>query len=398
MISRDLIEDVIDEWTETISKENIVHRDIAESAEKSLEMEEVTVITGVRRAGKTFVLYEMQRAHGGLYINFEDERLTGFSTEDFDKLADIVKARREKILYLDEVQEVRGWEKFAHRIHRKIKIVVTGSNSALLTSDYAKALVGRTVTYQIYPLSYGEFLRFRSLKPERETLMEYVKKGGFPRVVLTGQSSLIKEYFERIIFRDVVPRSNIEHPESLRTMAVYLLSNVGKEFSYRSLTAVTGLKHENTVKEYLAILRNAYLLEMINRYSPSLKAQATYGKKVYGADTGFAAIGLRIGEDMGRLLENAVYLHLKRKNEIYYAKNGKEVDFVVTEGLKPVRLVNVAYAAEEPKTLKREIGSLKYFAERIGGRPELVTVYPVKPQKGVEMRLAHRYLLELSAV
>lgn len=396
MISRDLIEDVIDGWTESISMENVVHRDIVERVEKSLTIEEVTVITGVRRSGKTFVLYEMQRAHGGIYINFEDERLVGFSSEDFDRIADIAKERGEKILYLDEVQEVPGWEKFAHRIHRRIKIVVTGSNSALLTSDYAKALVGRTLTYQVSPLSYGEYLRFLSLKPKRETLMDYVKKGGFPRVVLTGQLSLIKEYFERIIFRDIVPRSNIEHPEALRTLAVYLLSNVGKEFSYRSLTAVSGLKHENTVKEYLAILRNAYLLEMINRYSPSLKVQATYGKKAYGADTGFATIGRRIGEDAGRLLENAVYLHLRRGNEIYYARNGKEVDFVVTEGLRPVRLVNVAYTAEEPETLKREINSLKYFSERIGGQPELVTVYPVRPQEGVEMRLAHRYLLELS--
>ena len=395
MISRDLLEDVIDGWADTISREKIVHRDIAERIEESLAMEEVTVITGVRRSGKTFILYGMQRAHGGIYINFEDERLIGFSSEDFDKLADIMKKREEKILYLDEVQEASGWEKFAHRIHRRIKIVVTGSNSALLASDYASALVGRTVTYQVYPLSYGEYLRFRSMKPERETLMDYVTKGGFPRVVLTGRPSLVKEYFERIIFRDIVPRSGIEHPESLRNLAVYLLSNVGKEFSYRSLTTVSGLKHENTVKEYIAILRNAYLLEMISRYSRSIKAQATYGKKVYGADTGFATIGRRLGEDTGRLLENAVYLHLMRKNGIYYARNGKEVDFVVTEGLKPVRLVNVAYMAEDPETLRREISSLRYFAERLGGRPELVTVYPVKPQEGIDTRLAHRYLLEL---
>ena len=394
MISRDLLEDVIDEWEEAISEEKIVHRDITGQIEESLGMEEVTVITGVRRAGKTFALYELHGIHGGIYINFEDERLIGFSTEDFERVLDIARARGERILYFDEVQEVSGWEKFAHRIHKKMKMVVTGSNSALLTSDYARALVGRTITYRMQPLSYGEYLRFLSLKPELETLMNYVKSGGFPRVVLTGQLSLIKEYFERIIFRDIVPRSGIEHPESLRNLAVYLLSNVGKEFSYRSLTAVSGLKHENTVKEYIALLRNAYLLDMISRYSPSLKAQVTYGKKVYVADTGFATIGRRVGEDTGRLLENAVYLHLRKRNDIYYAKNGRELDFVVAEGLKPARLVNVAYMAEDPDTLKREIASLRYFAERIGGKPELVTVYPVKPQEGIEMRLAHRYLLE----
>jgi len=164
MTSRDVLEDVIDGWRESIEGERVIHRDITDDIERSVEMEEITVIKGVRRAGKTFILYELFQRHGGIYLNFEDERLYDFTHRDFEKVADIARERGERFLYLDEVQEVEGWEKFAHRAHRRFKIFVTGSNSRLLSSDYASALVGRTKSFTVYPLSYAEFLRFRNLE------------------------------------------------------------------------------------------------------------------------------------------------------------------------------------------------------------------------------------------
>ncbi len=392
MLSRDVLEDVIEWWEEEIKGQRIIEREILVEVEKSLDMEEISVIRGVRRSGKTFVLYDLFRKHGGIYINFEDERLAGFSADDFEKVADLMAKRGEKILYLDEVQEVEGWEKFAHRAHRRFKIFVTGSNSSLLSGDYSKALVGRTKSFTVCPLSYREFLSFRDLPPERESFIEYLRLGGFPRIALTGDLSLVKEYFERMIYRDIIGRSHIMHPDSLKDISLYLLSNVGKEFSYRSLRELTGIRHESTLKEYVGLLESAFMISIVRRYSPSLRKQGGYSKKVYAVDTAMAHLGMRTSEDRGRIFENAVYLHLRRKYDVYFLKNGREVDFLACEGLNPVKMVNACYEADEG-TSKREEASLRYFMKKYDVPAEIVTLYPFKVPREIELRLAHRWML-----
>ncbi len=393
MVSRDVLEDIIDEVTEEITNENVIHRDITDKIEKTLDYEEVTIIKGVRRSGKTFTLYELFQKHGGIYINFEDDRLYDFTMEDFEKIMDITKKNNQYILYLDEVQEVSGWEKFAHRTHRKIKILVTGSNSKLLSSEFSKALVGRTKSYSIYPLSYPEFLRFKKMKRSRNSLSDYMKIGGFPRIVLTSDMSLANEYFERTIYRDILGRKKVMYPEAMKILALYLLSNIGKEFSYRSLKTVSRLKHENTVKDYIGMLKEAYLIHVINRFHPSLKVQESYGKKIYAIDPSFAHLGKRASLDSGRILENMVFLHLLRKGyDIYFGKNKKEVDFIICEGLKPQKIMNVTYEVETKETKERELASLSYFQKEIGVKGEMVSMYPFKTPKDIELLLAHRFL------
>jgi predicted AAA+ superfamily ATPase len=392
MISKDVLEDVIEEWRNIIKKERVIHRDITEDIEKSLSMEEITVVKGVRRAGKTFILYELFKRQDGIYLNFEDERLYDFTLPDFEKVVDITREHQKKILYLDEVQEVPGWEKFAHRTHRRLKMFVTGSNSRLLSSEYASALVGRTKSFTVHPLSYAEFLRFRDKELSRNSFMDYLRIGGFPRIVLTSDISLIREYFERIIYRDIISRARINYPDALKTIALYLLSNMGKEFSYRSLKAISGIRHENTLKEYVRMLKDAFLIDVLSRYSPSLKAQASYSKKAYVVDIAFITLGKRKDEDTGRSLENIVYLHLKRRNDIYFLKNTKEVDFIVCRGLQPIKLVNVTYEAEKKETIKREVDSLLYFGKMYKVPLELVSVYPAQVPPSISPHLAHRYL------
>jgi predicted AAA+ superfamily ATPase len=393
MISKDVLEDIIEGWAEEITQEDVIHRDITDEIEKTLGYEEVTVIKGVRRAGKTFTLYELFQKHGGVYINFEDERLYDFSNEDFEKIMDIVNEKGVKILYLDEVQEVEGWEKFAHRSHRRIKILVTGSNSRLLSSEYSKSLVGRTKSYSIYPLSFSEFLRFRKMKSSRNSLSEYMKMGGFPRIVLTGDLTLAKEYFDRIIYRDILGREKIMYPEAMKTLALYLLSNIGKEFSYRSLKTICGVKHENTVKDYIGMLREAFLVHVINRFHPSLKIQESYGKKIYSIDPSFIQLGMRGSPDIGRTLENIVLLHLLRDgHDIYFGKNKKEIDFIICDGLKPKKIMNVTYEVGTEDIKVREHTSLAYFQKEIGVEGEIVSMYPFKVPKDIKFLLAHRFL------
>ncbi len=393
MVSKDVLEDVIEEWTEEIANENVIHRDISDEIEKTLNYEEVTVINGVRRSGKTFTLYELFQKHGGIYINFEDDRLYDFTIDDFEKVMDITKKNNQNILYLDEVQEVSGWEKFAHRIHRKIKILVTGSNSRLLSSEFSKSLVGRTKSYSIYPLSYSEFLRFKKLRRSRNSLSDYMKIGGFPRIVLSDDMSLANEYFERIIYRDILGREKVMYPEAMKTLARYLLSNIGKEFSYRSLKNICGIKHENTIKAYIGMFKEAFLIQVINRFHASLKVQESYGKKTYAIDPSLISLGKRGSPDSGRILENLVFLYLLRKgHDIYFGKNKKEVDFVICEGLKPQKIMNVTYEAETKETKERELASLLHFQKEIDCEVEIVTMYPFKVAKNIELLLAHRFL------
>ncbi len=393
MVSKDVLEDVIEEWAEEIANENVIHRDITDEIDRTMNYEEVTVIKGVRRSGKTFTLYELFQKHGGIYINFEDDRLYDFTIDDFEKVLDITRKNKQNILYFDEVQEVTGWEKFAHRTHRKIKILVTGSNSRLLSSEFSKSLVGRTKSYSIYPLSYSEFLRFKKSRRSRNSLSDYMKIGGFPRIVLTDDMSLAKEYFERIIYRDILGREKVMFPEAMKTLARYLLSNIGKEFSYRSLKNIGGVKHENTVKDYIGMLKEAFLIQVINRFHPSLKVQESYGKKVYAIDPSFVHLGKRGSPDSGRILENMVFLHLLREgHDVYFGKNKKEVDFVICEGLKPQRLMNVTYEAETRETRERELTSISHFQKKMDVEGTIVSMYPFKLTRDIELLLAHRFL------
>ena len=187
----------------------------------------------------------------------------------------------------------------------------------------------------------------------------------------------------------------MKYPEALRTMAVYLLSNAGKEFSYRSLKEITGIKHEVTVKEYLSHLENAFLLDTVRKYSPSLRVQESYVKKVYASDTGFLNLGRRASKDLGRILENAVYLHLRDKYDVFFGKNRREVDFLLCDNLKPLKIVNVTYEVNDRITLKREITGLKHFMNEYGVPGEFVSMYPFNADD-IPVRLAHRFCAELN--
>jgi hypothetical protein len=395
MVSKDVIEDTIDDWGGRIAQEKVIPRDLTRQLLDSLTMEEVTVLTGVRRSGKTFMLYDLVKHHGGTYINFEDERLHRFQLEDFEKLLDIAEERAPKVLYLDEVQEAPGWEKFAHRAHRRVKLVVTGSNSCLLSADYSRALVGRTKTFESRPLDFKEFLRFRGKGPGRASFLEYMRLGGFPRIALTGDLGLAREYLDRIVHRDVMARNSMRNPGAVMDLALYLLSNVGKEFSYRSLKEVSGLKHDATVKEYLNRLEEVFLFRTVKRYSGSLKKQETYPKKIYAIDSALIGLGKRLDDDRGLVLENLVYNHLSRSWDIYFHRDGEDVDFLLCRGTRPVEAVNVTFEAARKETFDREVVGLQKLADRYKIKARLVSVYPVKGiPETIEGSLAHRFLLK----
>ncbi len=307
MISIALLKRILEEQEDEIYSLKIKPRSITKKLDKSMQMKEITVLSGVRRSGKTYLMYHLARKFNGIYINFEDERLMRFDASDFDKLYNLVGNRP---LLLDEVQNVYGWEKFAHRIHNRTKVVVSGSNSKLLSSEFTTILTGRTITFDIYPLDYSEFLNFRELNPSIQTFEKYIDLGGFPRIVETGETNLIREYFNMIIYKDILPRFNIKYGEALKDLSIYLLSNIGKPFSYRSLTNIVGIKHEMTIKEYIKHLESTYLMYSIQKYHPSFKTREISPKKIYAVDPLFSRIGISDLSVRTRLLENIIYLYL----------------------------------------------------------------------------------------
>lgn len=394
MTTISILKDLIREYSEQIGKASIKSRFAMDEAEKTIPFEEVTLLAGVRRSGKTFIMYDLVRKYPGPYLNFEDERLADFEAGDFEKLLQIAKEENSKALYLDEIQTVTNWKKFAHRIHRQIKLVVSGSNSSLLTGDYATALTGRTKTLHVYPLSFKEFLHFKDMSSSRESFERYLSLGGFPRVVITEEKELIREYFEAIINRDIIARKAPKYPEALRKIAIYLLSNSGKPFTYRSVGSVVNLKHEMTTREYIGYMKQAFLLDYLIRYDSSLKKQESFEKKAYGVDHSLAYIGMRFDDDRGRIFENALFSNLRQQGSIFFARNGGETDFLITDSLKPKWALNACYELSAGSK-EREVSPLRAWKEK-GVRATLVGVYPAaKQSEDIEFRLAHEFFASL---
>lgn len=375
MIPLILLKRVIEENSNEINNTDIKRREVIPDLEKAMKMKEITVLSGIRRSGKSYLMYYLAKKFGGAYINFDDERLINFDVQDFDRLYNLTGG---KTLFLDEVQNIKGWERFANRIQTKTKLVVSGSNSSLLSSEFTTRLTGRTITFDIYPLSYSEFLNFKNLKPAIDTFEKYLDIGGFPRIVETEEKVLIKEYFNLIIYKDIIPRFNIKHAESLRELAVYLISNIGKPYTYRSLTKVIDIQHEMTIKEYIKHIESAFLLSSLSRYHPSLRKREALPKKIYSIDPLFSTIGFSDETIRSRLLENVVYLHLIKlfgRNNVYYYLEKNEVDFLITKNMRPTIAINVAYAIYDNNTLKREIAGLLSLDKNI--KKYLITLYPL---------------------
>jgi predicted AAA+ superfamily ATPase len=263
---------------------------------------------------------------------------------------------------LDEVQNIPDWESWVRGRSETedIKIFVTGSSSQMLSREIGTKLTGRNVSFEVYPLSFREFLRFNNLEitsdfeysnkksSVRKLFNDYLKYGGFPEVVLKDSDEdkqlLLKNYFEDMLYRDIVTRYEIRDVSNLRNLAVYLLTNVAKQ------TSITKLKNNFTISQdktenYVSAIMESYLLFKLQMFSFSLKSSLRAGFKPYAVDTGLRnRIAFAFSDDLGWLVENVVFCHLKRQHEeVYYHLNGSETDFVVKEGMRITRRIQVWY-------------------------------------------------------
>lgn len=355
---------------ETRRKEKYIERKTTINLDNNL----IKVIMGPRRAGKSFyAIHFLNKFKNVGYINFDDEKL--IDIQNYDNLIVALNSiyNNPKYILLDEIQNLPKWELFVNRLQRQgFNLIITGSNSKLLSKELSTHLTGRHSLITIFPFSFQEYLKLADKELTsseiNERLTNYLIYGGFPEPLTKGIE--LKEYlstlFNSIVYNDIVKRYKIRNAKEIENLAYYLISNVANEYSYNSLTKVSKIKSSHTIRKYVSYLEESFILFSLSRFSYKVKEQLSSNKKIYCIDNGFIhAKAFTTSPDRGKLYENIVACALKKeeidgKINVYYWKNQQqeEVDFVIKKGLQVWQLIQVCYNLKNLETKNREIRPL----------------------------------------
>ncbi|ABX78338.1 ATP-binding protein [Coxiella burnetii] len=378
-ISAHLLKNIISDQREEESIPlNYYHRSAEKKLEPLVKSKEVTVIMGVRRCGKSVLMHSVRvkAKEQDYYFNFEDDRLATFTNDDFQLLYEVFLELygEQNTFYFDEIQNIPGWEMFVRRLYNGgNKIIITGSNATLFSEELGTRLTGRYMDISIYPFSFYEFVHYedsnlldqknlstKQTSKIKQLFNKYCIYGGIPEYVKNHQIDYLHTLYESILYRDIVSRYKLPNAIALKKLVFFLSSNCSKETTYVALQKLLGLGSSTTVSDYCSYLENSYLCFFLNRYSLSVKAQLLSPKKVYFVDHALAKIlGFYFSDDYGRVLENIAFIELKRRYKaIYYHKAEKECDFLVQEGIKIIKAIQVCQTLFDPNTKKREIDGL----------------------------------------
>ena len=390
-------------------------------------------VIGVRRSGKTFLLYEtIKRLLGNeipkkniLYINFEDERLT-LNQEQLDLILQAYQELYPKLImeecyfFFDEIQNIKGWEKFIRRVFDTVSknIFITGSNSKLLSEEIATELRGRTISYTLYPLSFKEYLSFIKADTEyfgtsqRINILNHFRTfmiyGGFPELIELDETLKIKklqDYFNSIIYKDLIERYNISNPSILKFFLKRILSQVTKPVSinkiYNDFRSLGYKISNNLLYQYSDYIQTSYTSVFINKFEYSEIKQAKSEKKAYAIDNGIlSAVDYSFSENLGKLLENLIALELlKSGKELMYFKNNLECDFIFMDK-KSFYPVQVSYSVHDADTKEREIKGLLLACEYLKVKKGTIITYEDNDiikinNTNIEVVPAYQYILEV---
>jgi len=330
------------------------------------------IISGVRRCGKSTLLMQMMKAMDKdtvLYLNFESPQLYEFSLNDFTRLDNLITQTGINALFFDELQLVDGWEMYVRqKLDEGFKVIITGSNASLLSKELGTRLTGRHITQELFPFSYSEFLRFKTLEPSAESLKIYMTMGGFPEYLKTGDQEQLTTLFDDVLIRDIVTRYGIKDIKSLHRLASFLISNIGNRVTATKLKQPLSIGATSTILSWFSHLELSYLFSFLPMFSYSTKAQLINPRKIYAIDLGLVdVISNLISEDAGRKLENAIFLHLRRKyTDLYYFDDNGECDFIAMKQGAVTEIIQVCYELT-PDNLKRELNGLlkamKFFKQ-----------------------------------
>lgn len=367
MVLKSILETcVVDQRNQLMQTDLGVVRDSLEKIK--LRKEFITIITGIRRSGKSTLMNQLihQLEEDFAYFHFEDPRIFGFSVEDFPKLEEVLGDKN--YYFFDEIQNVPQWELFVRKLHDQGKVIcITGSNASLLSKELGTRLTGRNITKELFPFDYQEFCTFHSLEQNTESITKFMNDGGIPLFLKTREISYLHQLLRDILYRDIIARHGIRNGKLVEELTLYLISNIAKPYSLNGLKKTFNLGSANSVSDYVSWLEDSYLFFTLPRFSWSLKSVAVNQKKIYSIDTGFAqANSLSFSSDKGRLFENMIYLSLRRKfSDLYYFREKGECDFVVKEKEKVTQVVQACYELNSDN-LQREMNGLKEAMEFFG--------------------------------
>ena len=339
----------------------------------------IKLITGPRRVGKSvFALLALKNTNFA-YLNFDDNQLLANWNEDvvMQTLGDVYPDYQ--YLLLDEVQNLPDWDLWVTTLYRRgYNLIITGSNARMLSQEMATVLTGRYIPIAMYPFSLPETVQWYDIDPtniptEKQAKVaslqdEYLRLGGYPEIVKTRAlaQSYLSTLYDSILLKDVAKRHKLRNTEGLYNLAGYLLANFCNLITANDITNEFGLKSVTTTQKFLNYLHEPYLFFYLQRFNNKLKAMKKAARKVYVVDNGFVSTtAFNISENLGRLLENQVFVELIRQgydteNTLFYyrSRNDKEVDFVTRKGVKVEKLIQVCYDLTSEKTRRREIDAL----------------------------------------
>ena len=353
-------------------------------ADELLQNPLIKLITGPRRVGKSVFALLMLQGKNFAYLNFDDNQLLEKWDEDLAMSAlDNVYPDYDFML-LDEIQNLPDWDLWVSKLYRRGKnLIITGSNAKMLSSEMATVLTGRYLQIEMLPFSLDETMRWKNISSNREEQTaqaivladDYMRNGGYPETI--PARSITKSYlstlFDSILLKDVAQRHKVRNTTDLYNLATYLLSNFCNPISANELAGELSLSSVATTKKFCDYLNEPYLFFYLPRFNNKLKLMNKAPKKVYVVDNGFVqSTAFNLSENLGRLLENQVFVELLRRGYIpgqtlfyYRTRNDKEIDFVTRKGTKVEQLIQVCYDMTSEKTRKRELDALVEAAEEL---------------------------------
>ncbi len=368
----------------------------------NINLKQIEIIQGVRRSGKSTIfkliinqLIKNYNPKEILYVNLDDPVFISYS-KDAGNLYKLLETSEKltnckpRFLFLDEIQNIDNWEKFVKSIYDNEvveKIFITGSNSKLLNGEYASLLSGRYFSNMVYPFSYKEILEIYNIKTELELIEnkpraqrivdEIMKYGTFPEVVEVKENQkreILKSYYDTIILKDCLFNNQIRDIKTFKELSFYLLSNNACLHSYNSLSKIFEV-HDKSIRDYLEIMENAYIINEIKQYSFSVKEQIKSKRKFYFIDPGFSALSFSFSENRGRNLEALVFAELKKRNyEIYYYNKNFECDFIIKKNNIAKSLVQVCWELND-LNLKRELTAINNLSAKLKPEERVIITY-----------------------
>lgn len=366
-------------------KDTGIERSKIKEIEKAIPSPHAIVISGLRRVGKSTLLSQVAHKLGKdlfYYLNFEDDRFSGFQSEDFNDLYQLlVEIFGERTVFImDEIQNINGWEHFVRRfIEKGFKFFITGSNASLLSKELGTRLTGRYIPIELFPFSFSEFLLFRSeMVPDFQrmttidwahlntNLSAYLISGGIPDALKYPELPLLRSLYDDVLYRDIASRYRLEAITALKELAYFLMSHPASLISFNKLKEQLRLGSVNTVSSYIEYMENSWLIFTLNLYSYSVKRQQIAPKKVFGIDTGLInSVGFHFSPNTGKLLENLVFLTLRQHtNDVYYyvTPAGFEVDFYLPSQRK---IIQVSQRLANSQTREREFRAIEDATKEI---------------------------------